>query len=295
MPIISVADHATEFLQDSDYWISTDVWGAGSLTRGTYTGPDGTEYEQKVGVESPAKNPGGGRVAMRTTWAWPLGTTEVKSYPHVHAGNQPGYWNSWVTPGGYTVTLPDGSTSMTYPSGSTPGTFFPVALPITGALKSHVSYFHNVAPSGRGHLSYDIWLQSSPTQENGVHCPPVTTEIMIPVDYWGAPHPYGVYPYRNPSWYSHDDTIDGRLYHIYYAPSFNGQWKFVVFEPDQPTPSGTQLDLKAFINYAITAGYTGAVDPSNPAATHVVSVALGVEPQDGVGDLTIYDFDVTNT
>ena len=26
------------------------VWGAGNLTRGTYTGPNGSQYEQQVGV-----------------------------------------------------------------------------------------------------------------------------------------------------------------------------------------------------------------------------------------------------
>ena len=36
---------------------------------------------------------------------------------------------------------------------------------------------------------------------------------MIPLDYWGN---YGAHPgNRNPQWYDHDATINGKLYHVY--------------------------------------------------------------------------------
>ena len=56
-----------------------------------------------------------------------------------------------------------------------------------------------------------------------------------------------------------DVTIDGILYHVYIfkdatgfvLSSFNGGWKFIVFEPDRPIPPGT-LDLAKIVNYVTT-------------------------------------------
>ena len=52
------------------------------------------------------------------------------------------------------------------PSGPTPGTFFPMQLPMA-PLYSSFNYTHNATPTGHGHLSYDIWLQNTPTQPHG--------------------------------------------------------------------------------------------------------------------------------
>jgi hypothetical protein len=273
-------------LDTSAYWLEDGVWGAGSLTRGAYTGLGGTQYQQSTGV-SHTMGPNG-EVAGRISWGWPTGTTEVKSYMSLLAGNKPGYANSWTMPAGYEVQLLDGSVSQIYPSGKTPGTIFPLQLPIE-SLKSSVSYQHNAAPTGRGHLSYDIWLQNTPDQAHGFDANrEITHEIMIPLDYWGG---YGSYPTRNPSWYSHDATIDGRLWHVYYAPNFNGLWKFIVFEPDQPGIQAGSLDLAAFINYVATQKDTSGTSWAN-GNEYCVSVELGVEPVDGTGDITIFNYRV---
>jgi hypothetical protein len=270
------------------YWLQDGVWGAAGLTRGTYTGVTGTQYQQSMGV-SPTMGPSG-EVAGRISWAWPTGTTEVKSYMALLSGNKPGYANSWITPGGFDVRLLDGTNSQTYPSGKTPGSIFPLQLPIA-SLKGSVAYKHNAAPTGHGHLSYDIWLQNTPDQCHGFdNCNEITHEIMIPLDYWGG---YGAYVAggggRNPAWYSHDDTIDGRLWHIYYAPDFNGRWKFIVFEPDQPGVQPGTLDLAAFINYVAKQKDSSGTPWAN-GNEYCVSAELGVEPVDGTGDITMFNY-----
>jgi hypothetical protein len=276
------------------YWIEDGVWGAGGLTRGTYTGMNGTQYEQSTGV-SPNMGPNG-EVSFRMTWKWPTGTTEVKSYPSVVSGAKPGWYNSWTTPGGFNVRLLNGTDSTIYPTGATPGTFFPLQLPIA-SLKSSFSYSHLATPTGRGHLSYDIWLQSSPTQAYGFGAAPITHEIMIPLNNWGdyGKHLVG----RNPAWYSHDATIDGRLFHVYVnkdasgvvRPNFGGGWKFVVFQPDAFIPPGTTLDIAKFVNYVATQK-DSAGTPWGNGNEHMVSIELGVEPVDGVGDLQINNYRV---
>jgi len=275
----------------SAYWLQDGVWGPGTLTRGTYTGLTGSQYQQSMGV-SPTMGPNG-EVAGRISWAWPTGTTEVKSYMAFLAGNKPGWSNSWTTPGGYDVRLLNGTSSQLYPSGKTPGSIFPLQLPIA-SLKSSASYKHNAAPTGRGHLSYDIWLQSTPDQAHGFNATgEITHEIMIPLDYWGN---YGAYGYRNPGWYSHDATIDGRLWHIYFVRNFpSGQagtgWTFTVFEPDQPGIQPGTLDVAAFVNY-LTTQKDKAGSPWAKGNEYCVSVELGVEPFDGTGDITMHNFRV---
>ena len=187
------------------------------MTRGTYTGLNGSQYEQQVGVSSQMGPKG--EVAARMAWKWPTGTTEIKSYPSLLVGNKPGYNNAWTTPGGHPVLLLDGTYSQVTPSGKTPGTFFPLQLPIA-SLKSSFAYKHNETPTGQGHLSYDIWLQETPDQINGMAASPISHEIMIPLTNWGnyGSHIIG----RNSGWYDHDVTIDGKLFHVYVAKGADG-------------------------------------------------------------------------
>ena len=292
---IVLGDWPSTMLQtgtESDgYWLQDGVWGAGELKRGKYTGLNGTAYQQSMGISPTVGSTG--EVAGRITWAWPTGTTEVKSYMAFLAGNKPGWANTWITPGGYEVRLPNGTARQVYPSGKTPGTIFPMQLPIA-SLKSSASFKHNAAPTGRGHLSYDIWLQSTPEQVHGFNAKgEITHEIMIPLDYWGG---YGAYPHRNPSWYSHDATIDGRLWHIYFVRNFpTGEagkgWTFVVFQPDKPGIQPESLNVAAFINY-LTTQKDKAGAPWAKGNEYAVSVELGVEPFDGTGDLTMHNFRV---
>ena len=279
--------------RDNDaYWVEDGVWGPWGLTRGTFTGIGGTTYEQYTGV-SP-KVGANGEVAFRLAWKWPSCCSEIKSFPSIISGAKPGYYNTWTKPGGHDVRLLDGSYSQQYPSGATPGTFFPLQLPIA-SLKTTANYRHVSPPTGRGHLAYDIFLQNTPTQVNGFGIG-VTHEIIIPLDYWGG---YGEHGTRNPGWYDHDVTIDGRLFHVYAGKdsdgalraTWGGGWKFIVFEPSKPIPPGTQLDLAKFINYIATRKDVYGTPWAN-GNEYAVGVELGVEPQEGVGDIQVTSYRV---
>jgi hypothetical protein len=300
-------------LEVGNHIVHGNVWNAQGLTRGTYTGLNGTTYEQQIGVAYP---PSGSQdpVGLRMKWGFHTGTTEVKSYPAIITGNFPG-WHQTGTPnigGMWPLRKQDGTYSTALPSGKTQNSFFPLALPVAGNLQAHGAWVHNTPPTGRGHLAWDIWVQSSAPQTTGWTVPPIHTEIMIPLTYWGN---YGAYVAggggRNPDWYWGDDTIDGHLWHIFQtatntnklgAPkgnNFNGTWNFMVFEPDSPTalPANYQPNIALFLNYIKTKGW---FDVTTPAAnsgfgTHVVSAELGVECVDGTGDLTVYNFSVTQT
>ena len=301
-PAINVADRGDQYIQVGDYWFEDGVWGAAGLTRvpaGGYAGLTGSTYEHAIGV-SQAIGPQG-EVAGRMKWAVPTGTTEVKSYPSFIAGKKPGLGTLWTGAGGTPVYLADGSLGPTSPSGATPNTFFPLQLPLA-SLSGGFAFKHNAEPSGRGHLSYDIWLQNTPTQMHGFNSAhEITHEIMIPVTYWGnygrsdrnADGTFGRNQGRNPGWYDSDATIDGRLFHIYrphnpdgsFIP-FGGGWRFIVFEPDQPmTPEQAQtLNLASFLNFLRTKGWAGS--------EWVSSVELGVETVEGTGDMSLYDYKV---
>jgi hypothetical protein len=273
------------------YWVEDGVWAAQDLTRGTFTGTSGSTYEQYTGV-SPKVGPNG-EIAARIAWKWPTGSREINSFPSIISGRKPGWYNTWTTPGGFDVRLPDGSTSQTYPSGATPGTFFPLQLPIA-SLKTSFDYKHVSAPTGRGHLAYDMFLQSTPTQSHAWGTD-MTHEIIVPLDYWGG---YGQYPTRNPQWYDHDVTIDGILYHVYIykdatgyvLSNFGGGWKFIVFEPDRPIPPGT-LDLAKIVNYVTTRKDVFG-NPWAKGNEYLVSLELGVEPQYGTGDIQVDNYRV---
>jgi hypothetical protein len=295
VPTIYVQNNAGVLLQvgaDTDAcWIEDGVWNAGRLMRGTYDGV--RQYEQYTGRDY-AIGPSG-EVAGRLVWKWPLGTTEVKSYMSIIKGNKPGYYNESNTPGGHSVKLLDDTISTVSPCGKTPGSFFPLTLPLQ-SLFSKFNYHHLATPTGRGHLTYDVWLQSSPQQFNRFNDSPITHEIQIPVDYWGL---YGAYPHRNPDWYDHDAVIDGFLYHVYAAKGADGAlradfgngWKFIAFEPDGPMTPGRTINLAAFINYCLTRKDVYGT-PWMIGTEYVVSVELGVEPVEGTGDLVLYDYKV---
>jgi hypothetical protein len=165
--------------------------------------------------------------------------SEVKTFPSVLFGKKPGFYGSniWPTfsvavrnPDGKTEPTPNpsftpsniaidwqplgGSVIQTSPSGATPGSsLMPLQLPLLNkTCRMRGQYRLNSTPTGKGHLSFDIWLTQTNTQIQGHPQSSLTHEIMIPLKDWGL---YGEYPLRNPNWYDHDVTIDGVLYHVY--------------------------------------------------------------------------------
>lgn len=292
IPVASWPDTLLQVGRDSGaYWVEDGVWAPWGLTRDTYAGKDGTTFEQYTGI---SPNLGAnGEVSFRLAWKWPTCCTEIKAFPSIVTGRKPGWYTDRNTPGGFNVQLPNGTWSQTQPAGATPGTFFPLQLPLASLMTSF-DYRHVTPPTGRGHLAYDIFLQDTPTQSEGFGAG-ITHEINIPLDYWGG---YGQYPTRNPDWYDHDVTIDGILFHVYAAkdpdgalrPTFNGGWKFIVFEPDRPIPPGT-LDLAKIVNY-VTTRKDAFGTPWAKGNEYAVSVELGVEPEEGVGDIQVTNYRV---
>jgi hypothetical protein len=293
---IPLGRHENIFLQAGSptdgYYVDDNRWGAGAITEGAAS----NQYEQAVGID-PAVG-AGGEVAFRFKWRWPAGPNEVKAYPEVISGKRPG------SASGNPVMLPDGS--MAARSGVTPGSIFPLQLPIK-SLKSKFAIKNVAAPTGQGHLSYDIWLQSTPEQGWPKPHSSITHEIMIPLQNWGN---YGGHDVRNRNWYDHDVTIGGRLYHVYATKGADGAllydfaqgsldgtygktgWKMIAFVPDVfPVPAG-EIDLAAFINHVATRKDV----KGNPWALgneYVSSVELGVEPVEGSGDIAVYDYKVS--
>lgn len=291
---ISMGLHVNQLIHagnwEDAYWIEANPWGSAGLTPGSYSSVSGSTYELTTGTTRIIGT--SGEVAARLKWKYPVGSaaaSEIKAYPSIIKGAKPGYFNTGPTPAGEAIILTDATTATSAPCGMTPGSFFPLAMPVT-SLMAQVKYSHIAAPTGEGQLTFDIWLQNSPTQINGFSAPPITYEIMIPLNYWGG---YGAYPTRNPSWYNHDATIDGRLWHVYWAPNFNGSWKFIVFEPDSASIAPATVNLQAFINYGTTRS-----DSSQPSglwiapSQYCVSVELGVEPKNGTGDILINNYRV---
>jgi hypothetical protein len=283
-------NHLLQLGNDNDaYWVSDGPWGANGVTEG----PGADQYEERIGVYPPVGPRG--EVAFRTKWRWPRGENEVKGYPAIISGRRPGYYSPNSLPAGQAVRLLDDSISASAPSGATPGTFLPLQLPIN-SLVTQFNFSHLAPPTGAGQLTYDIWLQSSTEQRQGFG-PLITHEIMIPLDNWGG---YGSYPNgRNPAWYDHDVTIDGRLYHVYAAktdgallPNFQRGWKFIVFQPDVVPVAPGQINLAAIVNYIATR--TDARGNRWAAGNeYLVSVELGVEPVEGTGDIVVYDYKVS--
>lgn len=311
-PTIALESNTNKFFlqmgNPSDaYWAQDNRWGKGTIVEGT--GPD--QFEQYMGRSFDVGPKG--QVAARIKWRWPNppGSQEVKGYPAILSGRKPGYYTAtgnvpgWELP----VRLPDGTISQTIPSGATPGTFFPLQLPLT-SLKATCDFdFIGGLPTGKGHLSYDLWLQSLPGQYRGFAQSPITHEIMVPLVHWGG---YGAHPVgRNPGWYSHDAVIDGKLWHVYCTQNsakrldynFSGLdgtfgktgWKMIAFVPDvMPVPQGTVINLGALINYIATR-VDSAGQPWALGNEYVVSCEIGVEPEVGAGDLRMYNYKVGPT
>ena len=298
---IALGNYEDLFLQTGNandiYWGENNSWGAGAIIRGTAS----DQFEQQIGVSPTAGS--NGEVAFRMKWRWPSpeGAGEVKGYPAILSGAKPGY------AGGKQVMLPNGSRSGWI--GVTPGSIFPLQLPIK-SLKGKFAVKNAAAPTGQGQLTYDIWLQSAPGQDNGWANSSITHEIMIPLQNWGNYGAHNVPWGRNPGWYDHSATIDGRLYHVYATKGGDGAllynfgwlngtygktgWKMIAFVPDVlPVPAG-EIDLAAIINYLATRKDA----KGNPWALgneYVVSAELGVEPVSGTGDITVYDYKVSTT
>jgi len=346
VPMIEAVRHPADMLEIGPYWIIDNRWGMRGLTEGNES------YQFMQAVErSRTMTPSGG-AALRIVWKWPEfnqqgqaindnpNYNEVKGYPCVSYGPMPGHsgpdqYPAWE----YAVRAPDGVVLQTAPAGTpsniaeqwqpkggsvirrvpsscAPGHVLPkrISSLAAGSLVADFKWKKTGTTNGRGHLSWDIWLQETPDQAFGFNKASLTHEIMIPMGNWGL---YGRHPNgRNPGWYSHDVTIDGVVYHVYLAGaaySFGGGmqgnftneetgakrtgWKFVVFQHDgdnHPTDASgnIHLDFQKFFSHMTSHKGLGGVNIAR-GVEYCTNMQLGVEMVYGQGDLTLYDFAIT--
>jgi hypothetical protein len=348
VPSITTARHPADMLEIGKFWVLDNRWGK----RGINEGAASYEFMQEV-ERSRTVTPEGG-VAVRIKWKWPefnqQGVAindnpnygEVKGYPAIIYGGMPGCANTegpypaWM----YAVRAPDGVTVPSAPPGAPqdvvrewqpqggsvitkvpcgfpPESLLPMkidSMPDT-PLVANFKWVKNAACTGRGHLSWDIWLQETNDQAQGFPNASITHEIMIPVGNWGI---YGRHPNgRPPFWYSHDTTIDGVLYHVYFAGEgytfsdgtlagkfaneekggMRTGWKFIIFQHDgdnhpRDASGNVRMDLSKFIAHCKTRKDKNGVNYVR-GTEYCMSAQLGVEQVWGNGDLTIYDFNVT--
>jgi hypothetical protein len=341
--------HVYDFLEVGKYWVFDNRWGSSGIQEGTAAHQYTQAIERSLTV-SPE-----GAVAARIVWKWPQfdqsgaaidhnpSYGEVKGYPCLIYGPPPGHYNAGqYSAGEFAVRAPDGKTVPTAPAnapGSTASQWQPqggsvitrtpangppkgllplrVGMP-SGALVANLKWAKNKVPTGRGHLAWDIWLQETPDQGQGFVNASLTHEIMIPIGNWGdyGRHPNG----RNPGWYSHDVTIDGVIYHVYFAGSSGKQctytfgglsgrftneetgqprtgWKFIVFQHDganHPTDDqgNIRLDLPKFFDHMATHKDSRGITLAR-GTEYCTNAQCGVEMVWGAGDITVYDFNIT--
>jgi hypothetical protein len=216
-------------------------------------GKDGVygSYSQCAAIRGNAD----GSTSARWTWSWPDGPNEVKGYPAIIYGQKPGYQK-------------------------TPGSGLPVRLDLAQTILT--SWAEHSTYTGRGHLSYDLWLARDGDFHSGFNNNPLTHEIMLPVE------PYGGYGLdRNPAWYIRDVTISGIPYKLYKADGFGTiGWRFIVFQPYAPIKAMNNLDWRPIFAYLKSIGFIGGSE-------YLVSIELGTEVQYGTGDVIIDAFKAT--
>jgi hypothetical protein len=348
VPSITTARHPADMLEIGKFWILDNRWGQ----RGIPEGSASYEYTQEV-ERSRTVSPTGA-VAVRIKWKWPEFNQqgqaindnpnygEVKGYPSIIYGGQPGCSNTdgpypaWMyavrAPDGVTVSSPPsgapqdvvrewqpqgGSVITKVPCGYTPNCLLPMRVSgmAPGSLVADFKWVKNAACTGRGHLSWDIWLQETSDQGHGFPNASITHEIMIAAGNWGS---YGRHPNgRPPFWYSHDTIIDGVTYHVYFAgekytfsdgtlagkfknEETGGQrtgWKFIIFQHDgdnhpRDASGNIHLDFAKFFAHMATRKDKNGT-PWLRGIEYCTSAQLGVEQVWGNGDVTVYDFNIT--
>lgn len=174
------------WLTAGSYAVQNNQWGRGPIT----------DYSQCVAIGGVAAD---GSVSARWTWRWPADPGEVKGYPAIVFGQKPGYP---VTPN---TNLPKQVNAISQ---------------LTSSWSTRSTY------TGRGQLTFDLWLTRDATRYPSFPQTPITHEVMVAVE------PYGDYGLdRNPAWFVEEITINGVRYKTYKADNFPPggaqQWRFL--------------------------------------------------------------------
>jgi len=232
------------WLTAGSYAVENNQWGRGPIT----------DYSQCVAMGGVAAD---GSVSARWTWRWPAEPGEVKGYPAIVFGQKPGYP---VTPN---TNLPRQVNAISQ---------------LTSSWSTRSTY------TGKGQLTFDLWLTRDANRYPSFPQTPITHEIMVAVE------PYGGYGLdRNPAWFVEDITINGVRYKTYKADNFppgaSQQWRFLVFQMLTPMTQGT-LDFKPLFDYLKSRGFITGNE-------YLSSLEFGTEPVEGTGDVTVDSFKAT--
>ena len=188
-------------------------------------------------------------------WRWPSGGNLVKAFPEVIYGHKP--WH----PSSTTAALPRKVSDI-------------------GDLS--VDYDVKMEAEGSYNLAFIMYGTSSETPTPGT----ITHEIMV----WVGDRSRAWEPQS--SYYKREDdvAVDGARYALYINPYANWldegppTFKFIAFNSHSAQLNGT-LDLKSFIDYLIEIGEL-------TAETHISSVELGNEIENGTGEVWLDRFRV---
>ena len=232
------------WLTAGSYAVENNQWGRGPIT----------DYSQCVAMGGVAAD---GSVSARWTWRWPAEPGEVKGYPAIVFGQKPGYP---VTPN---TNLPRQVNAISQ---------------LTSSWSTRSTY------TGKGQLTFDLWLTRDANRYPSFPQTPITHEIMVAVE------PYGGYGLdRNPAWFVEEITINGIRYKTYKADNFppgaSQQWRFLVFQMLTPMTQGT-LDFKPLFDYLKSRGFITGNE-------YLTSLEFGTEPVEGTGDVTVDSFKAT--
>ena len=243
MPVnnLNMISGVDEFLYSGAYFVQNNMWGIQGLPAGSY-------YENS-GI-GPLTS--GNSISARWNWQFPNGPNEVKGYPAIGFGQKPGQY-------------------------STPGSGLPKQV---DSIKSATSSWDTQAAyTGKGQLTFDLWLTRDGAKYSNFPNTPITHEIMLTVDSFGG---YG--ESRNPGWYFSSTIIDGITYRVWKADNFGLGWRFIVLQMVNPTSMiKGSINFKNIFVYLKSAGLITGQE-------YLSSIEFGNEMEEGTGDVLVKDF-----
>jgi hypothetical protein len=241
---LSMISEVDAYLYGGPYFVQNNMWGIVGLPAGSYW--------EKSGIGPLTSNKS---ISARWQWQFPNGPNEVKGYPAIGFGKKPG-------------------------AAATPGSNLPKL--VDSVISSICTWDTQSVYTGKGQLTYDLWLVRDAQNYPNFPQTPITHEIMLTVDAFGG---YGAM--RNPAWYFSSTVIDGISYRVWKADNFGGggqSWRFIVLQMVNPVHmTKGSIDFKHVFSYLKAAGLITGQE-------YLSSIEFGNEMEEGTGDVLVKDF-----
>lgn len=202
-------------------------------------------WSQCMGIGTAAD----GTLYGRWTWDWLNSGSNIKAYPEIIIGQKPG-----AAP-----------TSKA----------LPIKIDDVGAAT--ISYDISSTHTGSGNAAFDLWLTDTPNPSTwGV--PPITHEIMIWIDKFGAMSPGGAFLGRA--------SIDGPTYAVYNAKNWGQGWEYIAFMSAELQLGVGTLNLGSFFSYLQEKKLLTGDE-------YLASIEFGNEIVGGVGETVVESYAVS--